>query len=377
MNKITKTNVQGPRKRPYSLLSLLAAIALSSLLLLLSTDNNDSLDPKSRRQLKLKSSDDPTSVISQSDSPEELKARRKNCQVVYLMGVEGATHHGFLPVVEALGRHQVDPSTDQYYEVNMKPTLLKSALFGWDRKRFEQWVIGEPDIDNDMVVRQVATMSCPDDGKKHVLVEWQSFPSGHEVDKRNYRVYRQHDWLSMTPEEIADSPEANQQPLNLTAFVEAYSPYMDIKFIVLHRPFLETIASHSIWDGGAEGHSNVIRAFMLILSRFLKAYPFDLVDGRKLWNLLCVEGIMAKNYDDENDVKVARGNVLANMAEFLGWPVKECEDCFDQWHESKKDPERILGERNVEILREHMELLEGVWPPPGEQGAMEQQRCGL
>ena len=64
------------------------------------------------------------------------------------------------------------------------------------------------------------------------------------------------------------------------------------------------------------------------------------------------------------------------MAEFLGWPVKECEHCFDNWRESRKDPERVLGEGNMDMLREHMKLLEGVWPPAGDEGVAEQQ-CEL
>lgn len=388
MNEITKINEEKRRRRFFFLLSALAATVLGSLILLIADNDDDDLFLRNNndsyyhneghgRQLE----SDPKSVILRTDSPSELidddlKARRKNCQVVYLMGVEGATHHGFLPIIEALANSQVDPSTDQHYRVDMKPKFLKSAVYGWGAGKRLAGRTKIPAIDDDSMIRRAVQRSCPDDGEKHVLVEWQSFPSGHEDDPRSYRVHRQHDWLSMTPAQIADSPLANQNPANMTAFVRAYSPYMDIKFVVLHRPFLETIASHDKWDGGPEVHSNIIRGFMLILSRFLKANPFDLVDGSRMWNLLCVERIMAKNYDTEKDALVARTHVLANMAEFLGWPVKECEHCFDNWYESKKDPEQVLGEEKTVMLREHMELLDGVWPPPGEEGVAEQQ-CGL
>ncbi|KAL7523624.1 hypothetical protein ACHAXR_000258 [Thalassiosira sp. AJA248-18] len=116
---------------------------------------------------------------------------------------------------------------------------------------------------------------------------------------------------------------------------------------------------------------------MLMLRRFLDANPFDLVDGsRRLWSLLCVERIMAKNYEKEEDVTTARNNVLNNLATFLGWPNGDSPQCFDSWYESTKDPLKVLGPKKVGILKEHMKLLEGVWPPEGEEGVPEQQ-CGI
>lgn len=231
-----------------------------------------------------------------------------------------------------------------------------------------------PSIDDPEFVQKVVQESCPDDdGKKHVLIEWASFPSGPEDDRRAYRVKRQHEWMNMSPEEVANSDEALSHPTSMNAFYQAYSPFVDIKFVVLHRPFLETIASHRDWDGGPENHSNVIRGFMLMLRRFLDTHLYDLVTGSRLWSLVCVERIMAKNYDNDDEVAEARGHVISNLANFLGWPNGDCPHCFDDWRESTKDPLEVLGEKNVPILREHMKWLEGVWPPPGEEGVEEQQ----
>ena len=44
--------------------------------------------------------------------------------------------------------------------------------------------------------------------------------------------------------------------------------------------------------------------------------------------------------------------------------------------ESTKDPKEVLGADSVAVLREHMKWMEGVWPPPGDEGA-EEQRCGI
>lgn len=396
------------RQRSYILVFLAAAVAGS--ILFASTNNQRSSitslrrdtnldDDQSHRQLlNLAQFTDPKSVKVRSDAPLERHIAtattadgtpreqfapidpnsRKNCQIIYITGVEGATHHGFIPIIEALAKNQVDPSTGRGYHVNISPDDLKAGLFGWFyTAKIKKWGFRiTPEVDDAAFVQKVVSESCPDDGRKHVLIEWASFPSGHEDDKRSYRVHRQHEWLTMTPEEIANSDEALVHPTDLNAFYQSYSPYVDIKFIVLHRPFLETIASHRDWDGGPEIHSNIIRGFMLMLRRFLDTHLFDLVSGRRLWSLVCVERIMAKNYENEHDVKVARRHVMSYLSTFLDWPDGDCPQCFDDWRESSKDPLTVLGPEIVEVLAEHMQYLDGVWPPPGEEGIGEQQ-CGI
>ena len=48
----------------------------------------------------------------------------------------------------------------------------------------------------------------------------------------------------MSAEEIVNTDEALSRPTSMNAFYQGYSPYVDIKFIVLHCPFFETITSH-------------------------------------------------------------------------------------------------------------------------------------
>ena len=300
---------------------------------------------------------------------------RKNCQIIYITGVEGATHHGFVPIIETLARNQVDPATGIPYHVDASPTALKAGLFGWFSGITRKWGFNNPEIDDPAFVRRVIEESCPNDGKRHVLIEWASFPSGQSDDPRSYRVHRQKEWLSMTPEEIANDAEAMTHPLNMRAFYKAYSPFVEIKFVVLHRPFLETIASHSDWDGGPIIHSNVIRGFMLMIHNFLYSHKVDWVTGQSLWTIVCVDRLMTKNYGPGQDVRVARRNVVSGLAEFLDWPTGDCPHCFDEWYESTKDPIKVLGKKNVKILEEHMQLLEGVWPPRVEGGGTIEQQC--
>lgn len=300
---------------------------------------------------------------------------RRNCQIIYITGVEGATHHGFLPILETLARIQVDPVTGMQYHVDASPTALKAALFGWFSGMTKKWGFKNPDIDDPAFVQKVIEESCPHDGQKHVLIEWASFPSGQTDDPRTYRVHRQKEWLSMSPEEIANDAEATTHPVNMQAFYRAYSPFVDIKFVVLHRPYLETIASHSDWDGGPIIHSNVIRGFMIMIARFLNIHKVDWVTGRSLWTLICTDRIMTKNYGPGEDVRIARRNIVSNLAEFLDWPNGDCPHCFDEWYESTKDPVKVLGKKNVKTLEEHMQLLNGVWPPRVEGGGIIEQHC--
>ncbi|KAL3803640.1 hypothetical protein HJC23_003694 [Cyclotella cryptica] len=105
----------------------------------------------------------------------------------------------------------------------------------------------------------------------------------------------------MTMQGIAQSDAAINHPVNLYQFLELYGPHARIKFVVLHRPYLDMLASHVTWDGGWEGHSNVIRGFMMLLRRFLDQHQVDSLSGEKLWTLVCVERLTAKLYGYEGE----------------------------------------------------------------------------
>ena len=218
------------------------------------------------------------------------------------------------------------------------------------------------------------------DGRRHVIIEDSSFPCGQEGDPRGYRFPRQHFWLNMTKEEIASSALAIEHPVNLYKFVELYGDYAEIKFIVLHRPFLETIASHSDWDESVVRHSNLIRGFMLILRRFLDVYDAN-KEGKMTWTIVCVERLMSQffQYDSKTGTQIdheawnaARQHIISYLVDFLGWPQKECSNCFDSWKESSNDKIKAFKEDELVSLLDHMKEIEGIWPP-FLQGEPEQQ----
>jgi len=326
--------------------------------------------------------DDCEQVVDEKAFPS-TKLKRENCQIIYIIGVEGSSHHGLLPIIESLARKQIDPDTGLGYDIDMVSEDLKSGLFGWysyslrmgkhSKWRFDR----DPGVHDPALVQSVISSMCPNDGKRHVAIEWASFPSGYADDKRSYRVKRQKDWLQMTPEEIANDALASVHPVDLNAFYDAYAPHAEIKFVVLNRDYTETIASHKDWDTGPTTHSTIISGFMIILSRFLISHLVDSVTGTKLWSLFCLESIFAKNYQSASEVNEARRRVIFELAFFLDWPIKECPDCFSHWHESTKVPAQLLGPDNMKILYEHMSALDGIWPPKRSDDILPEQQCGL
>eukprot|EP00804_Cyclotella_cryptica_P004438 CCRYP_006854-RA/>CCRYP_006854-RA protein AED:0.19 eAED:0.19 QI:302/1/1/1/0/0/2/234/337 len=315
-----------------------------------------------------------TNVLSSSPNlaviPYPSEDQRKRCQIVYILGAEGTMHHGVEPVLTTLAKHQKNPETGVSYDVQFGSEDLRYGLFAYPAGRFG--FTEPPPIDDPQLVSKVITAICPDDGKKHIIIESTSFPSGGKYHAMS-RVRRQSAWHHMTPEGIANSFAALNHPTNLYQFYDAYHRYADIKFLVLHRPFLNTIASHKNFDSGPMVHANVVQGYLILLSRFLDTHRFDKLTGGKIWTLLHVDRISSKYYADtsgnhednslNSQLNEARNVMVRNLAMFLNWPQVECPNCFDSWVDSTTDYVKILGNFNVKKLTKQWEKLESIWPP--------------
>jgi len=309
---------------------------------------------------------------------------KDNCQIIYILGVEGAIHHGFTPILEKLAKSQQDPTTGKAYEVTYAPKVLRSALFGlYQEKR---------DMDDPTLIAKVFRELCPEtDGKtKRVIIEDSSFPSGAMDDPRSYRIRRQASWMTSTMEEVANDEFAINHPVNLRKFYEVYSQHANIQFILLNRPFVETMASHANdWGEEVVGRSNMIRGFMLILRRFLEQLRQEEENNtsggtrgsrkkKELSTIVCADKIMSKNYESMYETTMARQHVLDYLTEFLGWPSSRCPECYNTWKESKKDPAEVLGEKNLGLMLNDMKELKGMWPPLDVVGSgLPEQQCSL
>lgn len=293
---------------------------------------------------------------------------RDRCQIVYILGVEGASHHGVTPILHSLALEQTDPN-GQPYKVHLQPSALRSALYG----SFDK----EIPLNDSSVIRHELSQLCPDDGQRHVVIEDCSFPCGHLSRPCGYYP-REYNWRNMTMQQIAQSENAVNHPVNLYQFLELYGPHAQIKLVALHRPFLDTLASHVTWDGGWEGHSNVIRGFMMLLRTFLDKHRVDNISGEQLWTIICVERLTSTFYEHKGEegaqaeLELARKRVLSYLADFLGWPQGECAHCFDSWKEGS-DKVKVFRNAAIIPLLSHMREIRGVWPPRLPDSLPEQQ----
>ncbi len=415
-----------------SALLLTTAISATSLLLFITTDIEKSAPQQLPRTANVAfnhaaANDDDTAKHAHTSSWR----RRSNCQIIYVLGVEGSLHHGFMPVIKALAEQQGDPvvttTTGSQYSHNYRVVKghegLRAAIFG-SRKQFlfannynnhhHLPIISDPQL-----VRDTLDAICPPSSQKekHVILEGNSFPSGgfdeEEEDGNDaqlttttsktttnyyYRVRRQRSWQTMKPHEIASSPQALQHPTNLYEFYDAFSPHADVRFIVLHRPYLDTIASHAALDSGPVSHSTVISGFLLLLSRFLVSHMYSYSSavaasalgdkdagsssssggGVPLWTIVCAEQLTSKEFETQQQLLESREAIISHLATFLGWPVQSCPQCFDNWRESSKvSPELRLGEATTNILLDHIHELEGIWPPRRIEDRLPQQQCRM
>lgn len=384
--------VRDVRRRRVSLFASGAAVAL--LLLLASSSSpyyggfeDDPATAASSDRTAASFADDPL-YSHEAVGPPPLGgavdlAARARCQVIYIVGLESRydLRRGVLSLVEALARRQTDPETGREFVVDVEPRPLRTGLFGWHRHRARRWGFPDgtmPPLGDPALVRRVVDESCPNDGRRRVYIESQAFPSGREDDPRPYRVRaRRGEWANMTAEEISYDDEAMSHPTNMTAFLEAYGPHMDVKLVVLHRPFLELVAASDRALEDPRAQSNVVRGFMLILRRFLDAHAYDPVAGGRLWTLLCVDEIHSRLFDRTKDAQESRANVMARLAAFLGWSEGECRGCFDDWREVRRGRAEIMewvgGREVLRALERDRETLRGVWPPSVEEVA--EQRC--
>jgi hypothetical protein len=338
------------------------------------------------------------------DASDVVEYRKKNCQIIYVLGVEGSIHHGIVPVIKALAERQVDPVTGEGYDVVKGHELLRSAIFDsscarrggdggggddGDGEEEEEGPCvggegGKLSMDDPSSVQTLLREMCPyytgtDRTKRHVIIEGNSFPSGRSNE--NYRVTRQSDWSSMTPEEISTSETALNHPTSLYDFYDSFGPYVDVRFVVLHRPYMEIIASHPNFDGGPRRHSVVISGFIILLSRFLAGHMYSISLGGNvpLWTILCTDRLSSRSFLTEGELHESRASVLRYVANFLGWPDSACPECFDDWVESEKrsSPRESFGDEAADEILGNARMLESIWPPRRPEDALPQQQCGL
>ena len=307
-------------------------------------------------------------------------------------------HHGFMPVLKSLAERQSDGLAAggmPEYDVMYENEPLHSAIFKpldeppyCDRGESEKEEVGGGpcDVRSMSIPGSVVALLdeiCPkrnDVRKRRIFLEDNSFPSGEAAHHREIRASQ---WNRMSAAEIANSITASNHPANLNDLYDSFGPYVDVRFVVLHRPYLETIASHPGFDGGPVRHSILISGFIMLLSRFLSTHMYSAPsrDGKysPLWTIVCTDRLTSKSFTTENELLESRASVLRHLANFLGWPVSTCPDCFDGWRESTKrvSPQERFGDEATDEVLVHAKMLESIWPPRRTEDFWPEQQCGI
>lgn len=255
--------------------------------------------------------------------------RRPSCQIVYVVGAEGAAHHGFLPVLRTLAEAQPNTAVEVW---NGAVRRIMMAV------RF-------PRLARLFLLKRTLRRHCPPD-RHTVFLEELSYPCGKDFRKRWHR--------NETASEVAASLERRPHPVDLLRFPRTFAPYADVKFLVLHRNFVHTVISHGGWDGGPRPHAEIIAGQMLYLGQVMGATATP-------WTLVCVDRLTDATVKRENDTSI-RPRLLRHLAEVLEWPVSNCPHCFGNWTDSRKRHDRWAAP-HLDMLREKRDLVSRVWPP--------------
>jgi len=307
------------------------------------------------------------------------EASRKNCQFIIVLGTEGSLQNDIEPIFSSLASLQpnslyIHPRSADSPELDLFRRTFYNLVEHYGPPRLEE-LAPHPEM-----VRKRMEALCPptinngdgqEDGERRRIYYGDiPFPYG-SINSPG----RMDAWQDMTVEEIAQDVLDSGRPTNLQTMLQVFGPYADIKFIALHRPYLDTIAHFAHKDGGAVLHSKMIAGHMMAFSQFLNAHPIDRYTNSKLWMVLCLHQLWSTSYQSVEDIIAGRQRIVERIANFLGWRIigstteedDDGEDFFGHWHEKHKDPLTKLGFENMDEIRKHVQLLEGVWPP-GEEG---------
>ena len=281
-----------------------------------------------------------------------------NCQIIYVVGVEGSAHHGASEVIASFAKRQVDGEGKDYV-VHFRNDYFREVI---------DWLNGKNVKKVAKQVRRDHMHQLCNDGRRHVIIEDNSFPSGSSVRGQ---------WKNMTATEIASSLKKHPHPIDLKAFAQDFSPFADVRYVVLHRPFINTVVAHHDFGGN---HATVIRGNLMYLAELLRGSGKGgkRAVGGAPWTLLCVDQLSnSRNSKVDGATATPRERILADLSHFLRWHHPDCPRCFAEWKDSTKDPEIILGQDGLKSMKDEREKLMGIWPPTLVEEGTLQQDCPL
>lgn len=277
------------------------------------------------------------SATSKKFVVKKNKSKHPKCQLIYVVAIEGSSHHGFLPVLERFVTEQVNEHGNSFNLYSNKRTVLQVMNFT-DLKVRKFW--GYTGEESPEQRKEVMKTICPSDGSNNVIICDKSFPAFMEYRKK---------LVNMTAAEIAAHLKLNPNPISLIDLPQLFEPFADVHYILLHRQWLNTVASHPYFDGGFAEHGRVISGYQQYLGDLfsnndvVKAVPTSVV---------CSDLMDQKEYQEQ---------VLEELATQFQWKKNACSNCFDTWKASKKNPE--IDIQSFKYLIELQQNASSVWPP--------------
>jgi len=273
-------------------------------------------------------------------------------ELLYLVGVEGSSHHGVHDILSRLGADRcrehnypdVKGARRMFWLSNSTKCLhaeqaqnertcplvvggeIAKNIFGSFGGRSD--IRSSPIVYNSSAVLSIARdlQEVSPHKLNFLTIQGWSFPSGLGKSKRNPP------W-----------------PISISKLFDTLSPEMTVRFIVLQRPFAKCVFSHRWWDGGLVAHALKLAEYLKYFGEVLNSIP------REQWRILPVE-CLYKN-------KETREKILQRLMEYLDWRPDgkiECCGCLDGWRESREHNIKKEDRRKVALIEHENEQNWGV-----------------
>lgn len=254
-------------------------------------------------------------VPSIGRAPSAPSCGPKRPKAIYVAGVEGTGHHGFMPLL-------LYPAVRQYGK----------AVLAWWRSLREVLLKTPPADRRAQLGKLLGSMRASSGEDAPVIFEWCSYPFGEQDRGR---------WAAgcLDPEALARE-EGSGNPGNsvdLREFVQLFKEHADVKVLVLHRSIVASAWSHKDWDGSLLQHGRVLALFTEYLTNVLGSLEPE------AWRWVAYEDVCAAHRRGQF------GEVALALGDFLGLSQAPLHRAFERFRPSTKD---AAAEMPPSILQE-------------------------
>lgn len=268
-----------------------------------------------------------TSLSDQVARPSGASPGR--LKVIFLAGVEGTGHHGFMPMLLYAAVREFGAGVLAWWR-SLREVLLKT-----------------PPSERRAKLRKLLTSMQASAGQEpRIIFEWCSYPFGEE--HRDRWASGCADPTALLREESSGNPGNS---VDLREFVELFKEYADVKVLVLQRGLVASSWSHKEWDQSLLHHSRVLALFNEYLTGVLQGLD------PSTWRWVAYEDVCTAHRHG------AFGNVASTLGAFLGLPAAPLQRAFERFRPSTKDAAQEMSAAAFAEVRALEEHNAGRWFP--------------